>query len=118
MEMAISKEVYEAVKAQVLRELEEKKREKRRIDLAVEEVFAPAHRKYYDKILDKFGRGPGGYGRKESIDVYFEATKTALAMLGFKSAREAYINGYAEEANQNAEKILEAMLQDYKEKKA
>lgn len=114
-QIAISKEVYEQVKAHVLEELHEKKLEKRRIDLAAEAVFAQAHRKYYDRVLDKFGRGPSGYGRVESVRIYLEATKTALAMLGFKTAREAYLEGYAEEANRNAERILEAILRDGKE---
>ena len=111
----ISPEVYEAVKAKVLAELEAKKLEKRRIDLAAEAVFAQAKRKYLQRLADKYGRncyGQLGARTHQVWEMYRNATKTALEMVGCKSAREAYLDGYAEDSNRRAEQILEAMLKD------
>lgn len=106
----VSQEVYEQVKAQVLAELETKKLEKRRIDLAAQAVFAQAKRKYLDKLADKCGRGSGGNPTWIAWDKFIAATKLALELIGQKNARSAYLNGYAEEANKKAEQILEAIL--------
>lgn len=110
--MEVSQEMYEKVKAQVLEELEEKKRERRRIDLAAQAVFAKAQRKYLDKLADKFGRGEWGGITYEIHSKFKAATKLALELIGQKNARSAYLNGYAEDANKKAEQILEAMLQE------
>lgn len=114
-EVKISPEFYEAVKARVIAELEAKKFEKRRIDLAAQAVFAPAKRKYLQRLADKYGRNC--YGKLGAItsqvwDMFKNATKIALEMVGCKTSREAYLEGYGEDANRNAEQILEAMLKD------
>ncbi len=111
--MEISKEIYEEVKRQVLNELEEQKLKKRRIDLAAEAVFAEARRKYMQRLADKYGRDI--YGRYGTItwqvtDKFNQATKMALVFVGERSARSAYINGKAEEANKKAEELLEMFL--------
>lgn len=102
----VSQEVYELVKAQVLAEIEAKKQEKRRIDLAADAVFAQAKRKYADKLAEKYGRGKWTWEVSNKFDL---AKKTALECLGFKNARAAYLAGYGEDANKLAEEILEVM---------
>lgn len=111
----VSQEVYEQVKAEVLAEMEAKKLEKRRIDLAAQAVFAEARRKYFQKICDKWGKniyGQYGVATMEACNKFESATKLALDLIGQKNARSAYLNGYAEDANKIAEQILEAILKD------
>ena len=110
----VSNELYEQIKAQVLQEIENNKQEKRRINLAAEAVFAPALRKYKQRLANKFGKNIyGKYGNwtYEAAAKFDLAKDTALKSLGFKTARAAYLEGYGEEANAMAEKILEVLLQ-------
>lgn len=111
MEM-VSKEIYEQIKTQVLAEIEERKLNSRRIDLAAQAVFAQARKKYLDKIADKFGRGQWGNITGEIHNKFIAATKLALELIGERNARSAYLSGMADEANKKAEQIIEAMLLD------
>lgn len=110
----VSNELYEQVKAQVLQEIENKKQEKRRINLAAEAVFAPALRKYKQRLANKFGKNIyGKYGNwtYEAAAKFDLAIKTALEFYGYRSARAAYLDGYGEDCNAIAEKILEVLVQ-------
>lgn len=105
----ISREIYDAVKAEVLADLEAKKLEKKRINLAADAVFAQARRKYMQRLAEKFADGKLTY---EIHNKFNFATKIALESYGCKNARQAYLEGYAEDANKKAEQILELLLQE------
>ena len=105
----ISTEVYEAIKEQVLAELEAKKLEKRRINLAADAVFAQAKRKYMQRLAEKFGESKQTY---EVHNKFNFATKIALESYGCRNARQAYLGGYAEDVNKKAEQILELLLEE------
>ena len=110
----IPREVYEVAKQQILKEIEEKKIENRRINLAAEAVFAKARKNCLEQIALKKGARRNEDGsvqiNGDAWDIFLGATKLALTIVGERSSRSAYMNGNGEIANHLAEKICESIL--------
>ena len=88
--LAVSQEVYEEAKRQLKAEDEAKKKERLRIQFGVETMFWKARLKYLIPLANKYGLNCyGHYGAVtwKVYDMYEDATKLALAQLGYRQKR-------------------------------
>ncbi len=114
--MEISKEVYEAVKAQVLEEQKEERRERQKqrneIREKAFELFKETRDKYYLPLVEKYEHEKFAKGYTSDVIErwYEEAEKMALYKLKERNRETAYLHGKKEEANLIAAQILETMI--------
>lgn len=110
---AISKEVYEAVKAQVLAEQKERRKEAERQRQQAYRMFDELREKYLPKLMCRYAQKFGN----RFYDVEFcarrqieQATQGAISSVGERNCLNAYKHGKAAEANEIATQILEEVL--------
>jgi len=121
--IAISKEVYEQVKAQVLEELKEERRaraKKREEEYdAIRHMFDPFRKQFYLRLIKRYERmrrfqtnlRPAEY----LIDKWYEEAENLALRQMHETTKSAYKRGRAKEANDIACEIMEAILRDGKE---
>ena len=105
---AVSNELYEQIKAQILNEIQSRKE----TSAEARAVFAGA-REYIPELEDKYGSRYDERLKIVSHNVYllFEAVKkAALSAYGCLNPREACKAGRSGECGRLAEKILEVLL--------
>ena len=126
METQITPELYEQVKAMVLAEQRatskaraaeraEQRRAFEEENAKAQAMFEPVRRKYTPLLVQRYKNTfmSGGRSLYEIIDAKLAEAKTiALRILGYWNAIDAYRNNKAEEANQVASEILDAMLKN------
>lgn len=125
MEQQITPELYEQVKAMVLaeqkataKERAAERAERRKAfneeNAKAQAMFEPTKRKYTPLLVQRFKNTfSGGRSLYEIIDAKLtEAKSIALRTLGYWSMLDAYRDNKAEEANQIAGEILDAMLKN------
>jgi hypothetical protein len=111
----IPKEVLQEVKDELLKEIEAKKQERKRIDLAAESIFGEVRSVYMQDIANKYGIncwGQRGAITMDVNDIFNNICKTALAMVGEKTARSAYINGKGKLATGFAMALCATIIKD------
>lgn len=85
----------------------EERVQERRTKLAAESVFLQARLRYIQRLADKFADGE----RTLVVwSMFGNATRIALTAFNFKTTQEAYLEGYATEVNEFAERILAAIV--------
>lgn len=111
----VSKEQYEAIKAQILEEQKAERRaraeERQRIKDAAWHMFDEAKREYLPRIVVKLGRRTGIYDcacdAERKID---EAIFSTMRIIGERNRVTAYLNGKAEQANAVLKQMLDELL--------
>ena len=116
---AISKELYEQIKAEVIEEWKEQKRmeAKKRAEqrmakmIAVDNLFKPTRSKYFMRVveyLNMLSRAGQRFDTVQMVDqIFSETERLALKAIGEWSKESAYRHDRAEEANKMAEQILD-----------
>lgn len=109
---AISKEVYEYVRAQVLEEEKAKRRAAAKARDEAYKMFSETNKKYKPLLIAKYMKiyktmdGAEGYVVRQLMNV----ERCALSSVGECRVVSAYKKGKKEEANEIAVKLLEEIL--------
>lgn len=110
---AISKEVYEYVRAQVLAEQKARRKESERQRQQAYAMFDELKEKFFPRLICKYTQKFGNrvYDAEACARRQIEnAEQGALYTLGERNCITAYKHGKAEEANEIASQILEEVL--------
>lgn len=118
---AVSQELYEQVRAQVLADLKTERREQSqeniRTNKAARAMFDELKAKYMPKLIANtmkmFPHRTDHYWISQ--DKFEHVTQMALSVVGERNTKTAYRNGKAEEAVKAAEEIFADMFREEKE---
>ena len=115
----ISQEVYEQVKAQVLSELKEERRERAKAreeeQDAIHRMFEPFRQAYYLRLVQRYEHIRRLHTNLASAEItiekWFEEIESMALSRIHETRKSAYRNGRAEEVNRIAMEILETILE-------
>lgn len=112
-----NKELYDQIRAQVIEELKEERREKakqrKQLHEAAWEIFAETRKEYLPKLVAAYGHKTGRYGEAITCRTkIYDTELSALAIAGEKNHTTAYLNGKQEEANKALRQLLDNILKD------